>query len=200
MSALCSLQLRRLEAENHRLESELLASRRSAAVHRLRMRFVGWVRTVTSCRCGPQSTACSTRCAAASTHGRGICLGVRHLLWLTVAELSVRRGRAMPHSRWMFRICKSGCSRWRRSDATAAPPSNSLCVQHDAWQLHRSSRRSLQERDALKDKYMRFSAGASLHIVTPLSLRGFAVAYDRVRSQLMAATALRPGWCVLSML
>jgi hypothetical protein len=92
----------------------------------------------------------------------------------------------MPHSRWMFRICKSGCSRWRRSDATAAPPSNSLCVQHDAWQLHRSSRRSLQERDALKDKYMRFSAGASLHIVTPLSLRGFAVAYDRVRSQLMA--------------
>ena len=72
----------------------------------------------------------------------------------------------------------------------------SLCVQRDAWQLHRSSRRSLQERDALKDKYMRFSAGASLHIVTPLSLRGFAVAYDRVRSQLMAATALRPGWSV----
>ena len=69
-----------------------------------------------------------------------------------------------------------------------------------SWQPHRSSRRSLQERDALKDKYMRFSAGASLHIVTLLSLRSFAVAYDRVRSQLMAATALRPGWSVRSML
>jgi hypothetical protein len=86
MSALCSLQLRRLEAENHRLESELLASRRSAATGRHRLRcglLVGPVRTVTSCRCGAQSTACSTRCAAASTHGppAAFALGtVRHLL------------------------------------------------------------------------------------------------------------------------